>query len=178
MTAPAKQIAKTSRLILREATLDDAGFILELINEPGWRKYISQHTIDTLAKAKEYIDERLLSAYKQHGYGLWLMQRASDNAMLGMCGLVKRESLPGPDLGFAQLEQYAGQGYAHEASEAAIEYAFSNSLSPTLLAITLPENQRSIRLLERLGFTYDADFNADDTEERLLMYALDIAQDH
>lgn len=178
MNSASKEVARTSRTVLREASLDDAEFVLELINEPGWRQYISQHSIDTLDQAKEYIEQRLLSAYKQHGFGLWLMQRVSDNAMLGMCGLVRRESLPYPDLGFAQLERYCGQGYAQEASNAVIQYVASNSLSPTLLAITLPENQRSIHLLERLGFSYDSDFITDDTQERLLMYALSIAKGH
>lgn len=177
MSGSQKEIARTKRLIIREASLDDAEFVLELINEPGWRRYISEHSIDSLDKARDYISERLLSAYKQHGYGLWLMQRASDGAMLGMCGLVRRESLPGPDLGFAQLEQHSGQGYAFEASQAAINYAVQHALTRRLLAITLPENRRSIRLLEQLGFSYDTDFIADDTEERLLMYALTIAND-
>ena len=171
-----KEIARTKRLVLREASLDDAEFVLELINDPGWLKYISQHSIDTLEKAKEYIEERLLSAYNQHGYGLWLMQRASDSVMIGMCGLVRRESLPGPDLGFALVQQYSGLGYAQEASEAAIQYAIKHSIDSTLLAITLPENQPSINLLERLGFSYDADFIAQDSEERLLRYALDITE--
>lgn len=178
MNSSAKEIARTKRLILRQASLDDAAFVLELINDPGWRKYISQHSIDSLEKAKDYINERLLSAYEQHGYGLWLIQRSSDNTMMGMCGLVRRESLPGPDLGFALLDRYSGRGYAQEASEAAIQYAIDNSIAPRLLAITLPENQRSINLLERLGFSYDTDFITDDTEERLLMYALVISNDN
>ncbi|MEM8496618.1 MAG: GNAT family N-acetyltransferase [Pseudomonadota bacterium] len=177
MNSSVKEIARTKRLILREASLDDAEFVLELINDPGWLKYIYQHSINSLEKAKDYINERLLSAYKQHDYGLWLMQRASDSAMIGMCGLVRRETLPGPDLGFAQLEKYTGQGYAQEASEAAIQYAIHNSLATELLAITLPENQPSIRLLERLGFSYDKDFIPEDTDERLLMYALNISND-
>lgn len=173
-----KQIVRTKRLVLREATLDDAEFILQLVNEPGWQRYIKQHSIDSLPKAREYIQQRLLSAYEQHGYGLWLMQRTSDGAMLGMCGLVRRESLPEPDLGFAQLEQHCGQGYAQEAGEAVIQYATKHLLARTLLAITMPENERSIDLLLRLGFSYNADFIADESQERLLLYALELDNGH
>ncbi len=175
MNKAAKEIAITERIRLREASLDDAEFILELLNEPGWLTYISsQHGVSSLDKARDYISERLLDAYETHGYGLWLIEQKSDNTMLGMCGLVRRDSLPGPDLGFALLERYSGQGYAYEASEAAIQYAKDNSLSHTLLAITLPENTSSIRLLERLGFSFDSDLIYEETEERLLKYALAI----
>ncbi len=175
MNKTTDKIAISKRLCLREASLDDAGFILELVNDPGWLTYISQHSINTLDKARDYICERLLAAYAEHGYGLWLIERVSDNAMLGMCGLVRRESLPAPDLGFALLAQYSGQGYAFEASQAAIQYAKDNTPYGSLLAITLPDNKASIRLLQRLGFTYDSDFIAEDTNERLLKFALTLS---
>lgn len=164
-------ITATERLRLREAQLDDAEFILELINEPAWKAFIADYAIDDTTGARRYIEERLLNSYRDNGYGLWLVELAQNSELVGMCGYVNRESLPGPDLGFAFLQRHWGKAYAFEAATGALDYAREQALSDTIWAITLPHNERSIRLLQRLGFRYQSGFIAED-KTKLSLYSV------
>jgi RimJ/RimL family protein N-acetyltransferase len=145
----------TPRTYVRHATLADARFIVELLNDPGWIRYIGDRNIDGIDAAKRYIEERLIGAYRQLGYGLYLVERRKDGEMIGMCGLVKRDGLDGPDIGFAFLERFTGQGYGVETSRAIINHARDDLGLSRLYGITLPDNRPSIRLLEKLGLVYD-----------------------
>lgn len=148
---------KTKRLFLRKVSLADAEFILTLTNESGWLRFIGDKNIRSVENAETYIKESLIASYEANGFGIWLVElRGPDNAPaipIGTCGLVNRSTLKDIDLGFAFLASYGGQGYALEAGQAAIEYARNNIRISRLLAITLPDNDRSINLLGKLGFT-------------------------
>jgi RimJ/RimL family protein N-acetyltransferase len=100
----------TERLELVHLTLEDAPFILELVNDPAWLRFIGDRGVRTLAQAEAYLQDGPLASYATHGFGLYLVRRKSDGAPLGMCGLLKRPSLPQPDIGFAYLPQFTGQG--------------------------------------------------------------------
>lgn len=145
-------ILSTARLRLREATPADAAFLLRLINEPGWHRYINDPGVRTLEQALVWMEGRLLKSYREQGFGFWLLERREDGELLGMCGLFRRPALDGPDLGYALLAQYEGQGYAREAAEGCIRYAREILGWQQLLAITSPENPRSHALLRKLGF--------------------------
>lgn len=146
----------TQRLTLREVTLDDAKFILQLTNEPGWLRFIGDKNIASIDDAKAYIEESIIASYQKNGFGIWLVElKGSDGSealSIGTCGLVDRPTLNDIDLGFAFLGSAAGHGYAHEAASAVIAYAKKTIKLPILLAITLPDNERSIKLLSKLGF--------------------------
>lgn len=143
-------IAETPRLRLREAAVADAPFFLKLLNDPGWLANIGDRGVRTDADARRYIEEKMMPAYKTVGYGMWVVEEKS-GIPLGVCGLVTRPDLPDPDLGFAFLSEHHGRGYAREAASAALDIARAKKLR-RLLAIVLPSNTRSIRLLEALGF--------------------------
>lgn len=164
-------ILKTDRLILRQASINDSEFILALLNEPAWHEFIATHSIDTLEKSAEYIEQKLLAMYREHGFGLWLVETIDGLVPVGLCGLLKRESLPHLDLGFALLAQYSGQGFAFEAAMASLAYARNELREQTVLAISKPSNRRSIALLKKLGFGYESEFSHPGSTEVLWLYA-------
>jgi [ribosomal protein S5]-alanine N-acetyltransferase len=130
----------------------DAEFVHRLLNEPSWLENIGDRGVRSVADAVTYIERRIRRPYRVLGYGLYLVQRKADGTPLGLCGLVKRDFLEHPDLGFALLPEHVGFGYAAEAAHRVIAEAGSRWGILQLYAITKLENERSLRLLARLGF--------------------------
>ena len=149
------QIVVTERLILRQLVLDDAAFILELVNDPDWLRYIGDRGVHDLESACGYIQKGPMDMYARYGFGLWLVELKGEGTPIGLCGLIKRDTLPEVDLGFAFLARYRGRGYAREAAEAALAHGKNAHGLQRILAITSPDNARSIALLEKLGFVYE-----------------------
>lgn len=146
---------ETNRLGLRQLTLDDAAFVLALVNEPGWLRFIGDRGVHTPEDARRYLENGPFAAYARSGYGHYLVERKADGAALGICGIVKREALEEPDLGFAFFERHWGQGYAEEASVAVLAHARGELGLLRVCAITAPDNVSSIRLLGKLGFRFE-----------------------
>ncbi len=141
----------SSRLILREMIATDAPFILELLNDDDFYRYIGDRGIRTLEQAQEYIQQGPAVSYARHGHGLYLVERKEDGASLGICGLIKRDTLEQVDIGYAFLPQYRGHGYAIEAAQAALADGKSRLGIGQVVAIVTPGNERSIGLLAKLG---------------------------
>lgn len=154
----AQVVLETPRLRLRRFTTGDADFILELVNEPSWIRYIGDKGVRDLEDARRYLEEGPVRMYGKHGFGLWLVARKEDGERLGMCGLVKRDKLGDVDLGFAFLPRHWSQGYAHEASKGVLAHARDALGFARLVAITVPENDASARLLVKLGFVHEDTF--------------------
>ncbi|KQP12779.1 GNAT family N-acetyltransferase [Pseudorhodoferax sp. Leaf267] len=148
------QVAQTDRLVLRHLTPDDAPFYRQQLNEPSWLAHIGDRQVHTLADADAHLRANILPPYAERGFGMYLVQRRADAAPVGICGLVQREALPAPDLGFALLDAHAGLGYAQEAAQAVLRHAFADLGLDRVLAITAVTNQRSDRLLDKLGFAF------------------------
>jgi len=146
-------VFETPNLIIREFNTGDAAFIFELLNSPGWKKFIGDRFINTLDDAINYIVTGPIASYTKNGYGGWMVIMKETGQPIGMCGLFKREYLAGPDLGFAFLPQFEGKGFGYESSMAAIQYIKENYPLDGLFATTALTNTRSQRLLERCGFT-------------------------
>ena len=151
-------ILETERLILREFTLDDTPFIIELVNSPGWLQFIGDRNIKTEEQAREYLRSGPLQSYEKNGFGLSLVALKADQSPIGMCGIIRRDSLENPDLGFAFLPAFEGKGLAYEMANATLAYAKNVLKLPVIFAITMPENKRSIKLLEKIGFKYTRTF--------------------
>ena len=162
----------TERLILRQAVESDAAFMLKLLTEPSWKRFIRDHDVETKSAALSYLNNNIISGYGE-GYGFWIVQEAKSNQPIGICGLIKRDYLEHADIGFGFLEQHWGKGYAAEASRAVISYAFQTLKLPTLLAITRPENRLSIRLLTQLGFRF-LNERTDPAGQQVAVYDLQI----
>lgn len=148
-------ILQTKRLTLSTLSTDDAPFILELLNTPNWLRYIGDRGIFNLERAENYIQQGPQKSYAQFGFGLWRVMRTDDNMPLGVCGLLKRDTFDDPDIGFAFLPEYEGQGLAFESSHAIVEYAATTLQLKRIIAITTKENQRSLNLLNRLGLSFE-----------------------
>jgi RimJ/RimL family protein N-acetyltransferase len=162
----------TPRLAIRRLAPADAPFILELVNEPAWLAYIGNKGVLTLDDADAYIRNGPMQMYAERGLGLCVVERSADNLPIGMCGLIKRETLPDVDLGFAFLQRFWGSGYALEAARATLAYAHEVLHLPRVVAITTPDNHRSSHLLRKLGFAFEggARLNADDAELELYAF--------
>jgi RimJ/RimL family protein N-acetyltransferase len=147
-------IIETQRLRLREFTLDDTPFIMQLLNTPGWLKFIGDRNIKTQADATRYLREGPMKSYGDNGFGLLLAEQKNDGTPIGMAGLLKRDYLPHPDIGFALLPEFMNRGFAIEIVTAVLTHAGQHLNISTLLAIVLPANERSISLLEKTGFSF------------------------
>jgi len=148
-------ILETERLIVRELTLADAPFALELLNEPAFHRYIGDKGVRDLAGAEKYLREGPLASYAQHGHGLWRVELKATGEPVGIGGLIKRPILPDVDIGFAFLARHNGRGYGFESSAAILRHGRDVLKLPAIVAITAPENPASIGLLEKLGFRFD-----------------------
>ena len=143
---------ETDRLIIRPITLDDASFILTLLNEPSFLRYIGDKQVRNLEDARQYILNGPVASYERHGFGLCLVELGESHTPVGMCGILKREELPDPDIGFALLPDFWSKGLAFEAAAAVLNDARERLKIERILAITSLDNAASINLLERLGF--------------------------
>ena len=145
---------QTQRLILRPFTMEDAPFILRLLNEPSFIENITDKGVRTLEQAEEYLAQGPLASYATHGHGLWLVQHRTTGNPMGMCGLIKRDSLEEVDLGYALCPEFWGLGYAREAAGACVAWGRDHLGLSALLAIVSPGNAASTRLLDALDFRW------------------------
>lgn len=160
----------TSRLTIRALRLIDAEFVLALHLSPGWLAYIGDRGVRDLETAKRYIQEGPLRSYAQHGFGLWVVVLAKTGTSIGLCGLLKRDYLDAPDLGFAFLPEFQKMGYGFEAASAVIGYAERELGLERILATTLPHNIASIHLLEKLGFRFRRNLKLEKEASELKLY--------
>ena len=147
-------LLETERLTLREITTNDAEFLLRLLNEPSFVQNIGDKKVRTIDDARLYALNGPIASYKQHGFGLYLVELKGTAEPIGICGLVKRDSLPDADIGYALLPAYWRKGYAFEATTATKRHAFAVLGHQQLLAIVNPENTNSIRVLEKIGLKF------------------------
>lgn len=161
---------ETERLKLRELTLDDTSFITELVNSEGWLRYIGDRNIKTKAQAQAYLENGPIKSYRENGFGLWLVELKEDKTPIGMCGILKRDQLEHPDIGFAFLPAFTGKGFAFEAAGATMRYANGKLNLSDICAIVMPENKSSVKLLEKIGMKYSKPFRFPDGKEELALY--------
>ncbi|HJT74153.1 MAG TPA: GNAT family N-acetyltransferase [Chitinophaga sp.] len=148
-------IAETARLYVRYFTLDDAPFILQLLNSPTWLTFIGDRKVRTLEDARNYLVNGPIASYDRYGFGLYLVGLKEGNKSIGMSGLIKRDGLEDVDVGFALHPDYEGQGYAYEATAAVMDYGFHTLQLPRIVAITTEENKHSIALLQKIGLHHE-----------------------
>jgi len=141
--------------MLRRLAAGDAAFILELLNEPAFLENIGDRGARTLADARRYIAKGPVASYRKFGFGLYLVELKDSGAPIGICGLLKRESLDDVDIGFAFLRKYWSQGYARESAAAVMHYGWTTLRLQRIVAITKPNNHASITLLEKLGLRFE-----------------------
>lgn len=148
-------VLDTTRVRVSPLSLDDAAFILELLNDPDFLRYIGDKGVRSLQDARHYLEAGPLASYARFGFGLYRVGLKPGGEAIGICGVLKREALEHPDLGFAFLARFRSQGYAFEAAAAVLTHARERLGLDRLLAITSPDNVTSIRLLAKLGFRFE-----------------------
>jgi len=146
-------ICQTPRLTIKQFSNNDADFIVKLLNEEAFIKNIVDKQVRNVDDAIQYLQTGPIKSYQQFGYGLCLIQVTATQEPIGMCGLLKREELFAPDNGYALLTEYNGQGFAEEAARAMLVDAQDNHNTSTVVAVTNPNNTRSLKLLQKLGFS-------------------------
>ena len=164
---------ETERLALRPLTLDDAEFILALLNDPSFIRQIGDRGIRTLEGARDYLRNKPLASYAQHGVGMYLTSLRADGTPVGICGLFKRDAHPDFELGFAFMTPFQQKGYAVEASRAAIEEGRSKFGAKRIVAVTDRVNTGSLKVLEKLGLRFEKTFHLPGDPEELQLFARD-----
>ena len=166
-----KHIIKTKRLLLRHFTENDTEFIVQLLNSPGWLAFIGDRNVKTEAQARAYLLNGPIKSYLENGFGLSLVETKDDQTPIGMCGLLKRKELEDPDIGFALLPEFMGKGYAYEMAQATLAYAQQVLNLSRVTAITVPTNQASINILQKIGLKFNKTFSFPNDEQELLLFS-------
>lgn len=168
---PSTSVIKTARVDLRELELGDAEFILELLNEAGFIRFIGDKGVRTLADAQDYLIHGPMDSYARNGFGLYAAC-LHDGTPIGICGLVKRQGLDHPDVGFAFLARYGSKGYATECAASVLANARAALKLPRVVAITSPDNRPSIAVLEKIGLKFERMIRLIDHSPELKLFGL------
>ncbi len=164
---------ETSRLTLRKFSVDDAAFIRELLNDDTFIRNIGDKGVRTDAEAAAYIQNGPVASYERFGFGLYAVELRETGDLIGMCGLLKRDSLPDPDIGFAFLPKFWAKGYAFEAAAAVISNGRDALGLNRILAITNPDNTGSIRVLEKIGLHFERMIQISENEPELKLFSVE-----
>ncbi len=165
-------IFETERLVFRQFELTDADFIITLLNTKEWIQFIGDREVRTEKDAHQYLLNGPMKSYELNGFGLSMVALKVKDSPIGMCGLIKRDSLDDIDIGFAFLPEYTGKGYAYEIASATIAYAKNKFGLKRLVAITVKDNARSITLLKRTGMEFEKTIQPDN--EELMLFGMSL----
>ncbi len=166
-------ILETERLRLRRLSLDDAAFMVDLLNEPSFLRFIGDKGVRTLDDARDYLREGPMASYERHGFGLYLVELKEKGDPMGICGLVKRDALEDVDVGFAFLPAFWLKGYAFESVSAVIAYERRTLGLRRIVAVTQSDNVGSIKTLEKVGLTFEGMVRLSEEGPTLQLFASD-----
>jgi ribosomal-protein-alanine N-acetyltransferase len=167
-------ILETERLALRKLSANDAEFILELLNEPSFVKNIGDKGVRNQADAVQYILDGPMASYERFGFGLYRVELKDSKVPIGICGLLKRDSLPDVDVGFAFLPKYWARGYAVESASAVMKHGRDVLGIGRIVGITAPDNQGSIKVLEKIGLKFEGLIRLSERESDVKLFAAEI----
>ncbi|SET97795.1 GNAT family N-acetyltransferase [Stigmatella erecta] len=165
------KVLETDRLLLRRLSMEDAEFILKLVNEPSWLRFIGDKGVRNLDDARNYLLKGPLAMYSRFGFGLYHVALKDSGLPIGLCGLIQRDTLPDVDIGFAFFPGFWSQGYGYEAASAVLAYGARTFGLKRIVAITSLDNHSSIKLLERLGLTFERLITLSEGGETLRLFA-------
>lgn len=168
------KVLETARLTLRRMTTADAPLMLAVLNDPDFLRFVGDRNVRTNDDACRYLEEGPLAAYARDGFGPYAVELKEGGVAIGICGLFKREHLPDPDIGFAFLPDWRGQGFAAESALAVLADSRTRLGLARVLAIVDPRNGRSIALLRRLGLCEAGTVAAAGEGAALACYAIDL----
>lgn len=162
----------TDRLLLTRLSYDHCEFVYELVNEASFKQFIGDKDVHSLDDTRRYLSEGPVGLYERFGYGMFLVTVKETNTPAGICGLLKREGFDDPDLGFAFLERFRKQGYACESARVVLKHGFEDLGLKRIIAMADPDNEPSVRLLQKLGFSYERKVRMPEDQYDINLYAL------
>ncbi len=168
-------IIETERIVIDRITLDDAAFFVELVNSPDWLHYIGDRNVSNVDDARRFLQDGFLKSYSDHKFGYYIVRTALDNVRIGICGFLQKPNLKNPDFGFALLPGYYGQGFATESCQAVLDYGINTFKFVMLDAVITPDNWRSRRLLQKLGFQPSGIIDTQTSENQRVLYRWQLA---
>lgn len=163
-------VIETERLTLRKFTLDDAVFMLELLNTPAWLRFIGDKNVRTIEEAEQYLLNGNIRSYREYGFGFYVVVIKETQELIGICGIVKREGLDDIDIGFGFLPQFIGKGYGYEAASATLDYAINDLKIKRIVAIVNPENAGSIALIKKIGLQFEKMIQLSSKDIELMLF--------
>jgi RimJ/RimL family protein N-acetyltransferase len=168
--SPSLPVLETDRLALHRFSAEDAAFIVELLNDPSFLRYIGDKRVRTEADAVRYLEAGPLASYERLGFGLWRVGLRESGEPIGMCGLLKRDWLEDVDVGFAFLPRFWARGYAFEAASGVLNHARDALGLERVAAITSLDNEASMALLAKLGFRLESTARPSEKEEEVRLF--------
>ena len=163
-------VIETKRLILRKFTVEDAAFMLELLNTSDWLRFIGDRNVRTLEQAEQYLLNGYIKSYQNYGFGFYVVVVKETQESIGICGIVKRESLEDVDIGFAFFQQFMGKGYGYESAIAVLSYALNDLKIKRIVAIVDPENVVSVALIKKIGLQFEKMIQVSPKDIELMLF--------
>jgi len=164
-------LIKTDRLLINRITLDDAAFILELMNDKDWIKNVGDRGMTSIEDAEAYIKTRFLKTYEESNLGFFGLITKNSKEVIGIAGLVDREGVDHVDIGYGLLPNFRGKGYAFEATKAIYDYGYKQLKLEKIVAIVNPDNPTSIQLLSKLGMEFEKMVRLPDEEKDIMLFS-------
>jgi RimJ/RimL family protein N-acetyltransferase len=161
---------ETPRLLLRRLEFADAPFLVTLLNEPSFIENIGDRGVRSIEDAQRYLREGPLAMYQKYGFGLWHTARKTDGMAVGLCGLLRRDILPDVDVGYALLPAFWGMGFAYEATSATLRHGADKFGLERVIGVVSEGNAGSIRVLEKLGMSFERMFAMRENEPPVRLY--------
>ena len=165
-------VIQTERLILRKFTLNDATFMLELLNTTAWLRFIGDRNVRTIKQAEQYLLNGNIRSYHEYGFGFYVVVIKETNESIGICGIKKREGLEDVDIGFAFFQQFMGNGYGYESASAVLNYALNDLKIKRIIAIVDPENLVSIGLIKKMGLQFEKMIQLSQKDIELMLFSI------
>lgn len=144
-------ILETERCIIREMCEADLDALYEIYADESVSRY-TENLFEDREKEKQYITDYRKNIYAYYGFGIWVVVRKSDGKLIGRAGYHYRPGFDYPELGFVFGVPYQKQGYAWEVCKSLMGICKDVYDFEGVQALTEPENEASVRLLDKLGF--------------------------
>jgi RimJ/RimL family protein N-acetyltransferase len=164
-------IAETARLRIRELSVDDAEFLLGLVNQPSFLENIGDKGVRNLEDARRFILEGPWASHRDRGYGQFMVELKDSGEPIGVCGILYRDALDVSDVGCAFLPEHWRQGFAYEAVGAVMDFGRHALGVETIVGLASPDNMPSIKLLEKLGMKFEKTVKMSDDDPGTALFS-------
>jgi ribosomal-protein-alanine N-acetyltransferase len=164
-------ILKTSRLYLREFTMNDAQLLVDLNSDPEVTRYTGDGSVD-LTEATRLLKEVILPQYPNK-MGRWAVHLNENDEFIGWCGLKYISELDEIDLGYRFFKKHWGKGYATESSKAVMEYGRNVLKLKVIVGRASVDNHNSIAVLGKAGLHFKEE--GFEHGEKIVKYVLNVS---